>query len=153
MVFFTDTWKPSSIYDRIEENRRIGLHTLMLLDIKVKEQSLEDLLRARKIYQPPRFMTAAQCASQLIELEDEHRKGICGRDVLAIAAGRVGAVDQHFVCGTLKQLANVDLGRPLHSLVLLGSRTHDLERTLIRDLAVDPAEFDTIWERDYLKKQ
>jgi diphthine synthase len=35
--FFTDEWKPDSFYNKIAENQRIGLHTLCLLDIKVKE--------------------------------------------------------------------------------------------------------------------
>lgn len=30
-----DTWRPDSFYDRIAANRRAGLHTLCLLDIKV----------------------------------------------------------------------------------------------------------------------
>jgi diphthine methyl ester synthase len=45
LVFFTDTWKPDSFYDRIAENWRLGMHTLLLLDIKVKEQSEENLAR------------------------------------------------------------------------------------------------------------
>lgn len=45
LVFFTETWKPDSFYNKIMENRRIGLHTLLLLDIKVKEQSIENMAR------------------------------------------------------------------------------------------------------------
>ena len=45
LVFFTDTWKPDSFYDRIAENSKLGMHTLLLLDIKVKEQSIENLAR------------------------------------------------------------------------------------------------------------
>ena len=45
LVFFTDTWKPDSFYDRVKENVDLGLHTLILLDIKVKEQSEENLAR------------------------------------------------------------------------------------------------------------
>lgn len=45
LVFFTETWKPDSFYDRIKENADLGLHTLVLLDIKVKEQSDENLAR------------------------------------------------------------------------------------------------------------
>jgi diphthine methyl ester synthase len=45
LVFFTDSWKPDSFYDRIAENLKLGLHTLVLLDIKVKEQSEENLCR------------------------------------------------------------------------------------------------------------
>lgn len=43
--FWTDTWKPDSWLARIEENSSLGLHTLVLLDIKVKEQSIENLAR------------------------------------------------------------------------------------------------------------
>jgi len=36
IVFFTPTWRPDSFYDRIRDNRRAGVHTLCLLDIKVR---------------------------------------------------------------------------------------------------------------------
>jgi diphthine synthase len=29
--FFTDTWRPDSFYEKIRENRNLGLHTLCLL--------------------------------------------------------------------------------------------------------------------------
>ncbi len=45
LVFFTETWRPDSFYDRIKENADLGMHTLVLLDIKVKEQSEENLAR------------------------------------------------------------------------------------------------------------
>lgn len=45
LVFFTETWKPDSFYDRVAENVKLGVHTLLLLDIKVKEQSEENLAR------------------------------------------------------------------------------------------------------------
>lgn len=45
LVFFTETWKPDSYYDRVKENVQLGMHTLVLLDIKVKEQSEENLAR------------------------------------------------------------------------------------------------------------
>jgi len=145
MVFFTETWKPSSFYDRINENVQIGLHTLVLLDIKVKEQSLENMARGRKIYEPPRYMTAAQCAQQMLEIEEERREGVYGEGSLAIGVARVGAKDQKMVTGTLKELCDVDLGSPLHSLVLLGSRRHELERDFIRPFAVNTTTFDSSW--------
>jgi diphthine synthase len=43
--FFTETWRPDSWLDRVRENAKLGLHTLCLLDIKVKEQSEENLAR------------------------------------------------------------------------------------------------------------
>ena len=161
MVFFTDTWKPASFYDRIRENRDIGLHTLVLLDIKVKEQSLENMARGRKIYEPPRYMTVGQCASQMLEIEQikkeegEGKDGVYDDDSLAVGCARVGGKTEKFVSGTLKQLCEMDeeLGGPLHSLVLLGRRTHELESDYVREFAVDKGIWDTIWKRDYDGKQ
>lgn len=149
MVFFTENWKPSSYYDRVKENANLGLHTLVLLDIKVKEQSLENMARGRKIYEPPRYMTVAQCASQMLETEEERREGVYGPDSLAIGAARVGAPDQKLVAGTLKELAEVDMGEPLHSLVLLGKRAHDLEKDYIQQFAMNEDTFNASWKQGY----
>jgi diphthine methyl ester synthase len=149
MVFFTETWKPSSYYDRIKENASLGLHTLVLLDIKVKEPSLEHLARGKKIYEPPRYMTVAQCASQMLETEEERQEGILNPDNLAIGAARVGARDQKLMAGTLKELSESDLGPPLHSLVLLGKRTHDLEREYIQEFAINKVTFNDVWKSRY----
>ncbi|KKA30602.1 hypothetical protein TD95_000840 [Thielaviopsis punctulata] len=155
MVFFTDNWRPASFYDRIKENREIGLHTLVLVDIKVKEQSLENMARGRLIYEPPRYMTVGQCAAQMIEVEEDRKEGVCTKDSLAIGAARVGGKTEKFVCGTLEELCDADdiLGPPLHSLVLLGRRSHELERDYIREFALNKENFDKIWEADYGKQQ
>ena len=153
MVFFTPSWKPSSFYDRVRENRAIGLHTLILLDIKVKEPSLENLARGRKVFEPPRFMTVAQCAAQMLETEDIRAERVYGPRSLAVGVARLGSKDERLVAGTLEELKTIDLGPPLHSLVLLGRRTHDLERDFIRSFAVDQAVFDSVWTSDYEGKQ
>ncbi|KAI0841315.1 Diphthine synthase [Hypoxylon sp. FL0890] len=154
MVFFLDNWRPASFYDRIKENREIGLHTLVLLDIKVKEQSLENMARGRRVYEPPRYMTVGQCAQQMLEIEDEKKEGVYGPDSLAIGAARVGGKTEKFVAGTLKQLCDADeaLGPPLHSLVLLGRRAHELERDYTCEFSIDKDLWNTIWNRDYGKQ-
>ncbi|KAM0484412.1 hypothetical protein ACHAPX_001835 [Trichoderma viride] len=154
MVFFTETWKPASFYDRIKENRDIGLHTLVLVDIKVKEQSLENMARGRLVYEPPRYMTVGQCAQQMLEIEEERKEGVYTKDSLAIGAARVGGKTEKFVSGTLEELCSTDeeLGAPLHSLVLLGRRAHELERDFVREFAVDKEKFTRIWEEDYGKQ-
>jgi diphthine synthase len=154
MVFFTDSWRPSSFYDRIKENRDIGLHTLVLLDIKVKEQSLENLMRGRLIYEPPRYMTVGQCAQQMLEIEEERKEGVYGPESLAIGAARVGGKNEKFVAGTLKELCECDdaLGPPLHSMVLLGKRAHELERDYAREFAVNKETWDELWTKEYGKQ-
>lgn len=61
--FFTENWQPDSFLERIRENMDLGLHTLCLLDIKVKEQTEENLMRYVSIskYSRPRlrFLTPA----------------------------------------------------------------------------------------------
>ncbi|KAJ5614009.1 Diphthine methyl ester synthase [Penicillium herquei] len=151
MVFFLDNWRPSSFYDRIRENVQIGLHTLVLLDIKVKEQSIENMARGRRIFEPPRYMTVAQCAQQMLEVEEDRKEGVYSPDSLAMGAARVGAPDQKLVVGTLTELAEVELGAPLHSVVLLGRRTHDLERDYIRQFAVNEETFDASYAKYYGK--
>ncbi|OCF31389.1 diphthine synthase [Kwoniella heveanensis BCC8398] len=69
LVFYTETWRPDSWYLRLEENLRLGVHTLVLLDIKVREQSEENMARGRLIYEPPRFMNPAQAFSQILLTE------------------------------------------------------------------------------------
>ncbi|KAI0919221.1 diphthine synthase, variant 2 [Taiwanofungus camphoratus] len=132
LVFFTDTWKPDSFYDRIKENIDLGMHTLVLLDIKVKEQSEENLARGRKIYEPPRYMSIPRAVSQLAEVEETRQTGILKPDTtLAIALSRVGGGEQErIVCGTLSELLSEPdevFGDPLHSLVIVGKRLHHLE--------------------------
>jgi diphthine methyl ester synthase len=147
MVFFTETWKPASFYDRIRENASIGLHTLLLLDIKVKEQSLENMARGRKIYEPPRYMTVSQCAQQMLEVEEEKQEKVYSEDSLAIGCARVGSDEQRFACGTLRELCDTDLGDPLHSLVLLGKRAHELERDYIKRFAINQDTFEQSWNK------
>lgn len=60
--FFTEKWRPYSFYDKIKPNVERGLHTLALLDIKVKEPTLESLARGKPVYMPPRYMSTKQAA-------------------------------------------------------------------------------------------
>ncbi|KAF2173627.1 hypothetical protein M409DRAFT_61958 [Zasmidium cellare ATCC 36951] len=152
MVFFTDDWKPDSFYDRIAENNTLGLHTLVLLDIKVKEPDLKALARGKIIYEPPRFMSVAQCASQMVEVEETRQQSVCGKEKLAIGVARLGSDGERIVAGTLQELSDADLGPPLHSLVLCGKRMHEMEWEYAREFAIDREGFDRIWKRDYAGK-
>ncbi|KAK5692198.1 diphthine synthase [Elasticomyces elasticus] len=149
MVFFTESWKPSSFYDRVAENAGLGLHTLVLLDIKVKEPDLKAMARGKIIYEPPRFMTVAQCASQMLEVEEERQQGVCGKERLAVGVARLGSEGEKIVAGTLEDLASADLGPPLHSLVLCGRKMHEMEWEYVREFAVDQEKFDRVWKAEY----
>ncbi|KAK9373144.1 tetrapyrrole methylase [Lipomyces chichibuensis] len=148
LVFFTDNWKPDSFYDRIKENRKIGLHTLVLLDIKVKEQSFENMARGRKIYEPPRYMNIETAASQLLEIEDLRNEKVYTDDTPCVSVSRLGSPDQKLVAATLGELSEIESGEPLHSLVVLGHRTHEMEIEYLLDFATDKLKFQKAVERE-----
>lgn len=124
LCFWTDTWTPDSYYDKIVANRRCGLHTLCLLDIKVKEPTMESLARGKKQYEPARFMTIENAISQLLVCEERKRQGVCNADSLAVGIARLGQQDQLFAAGTMAELRDYQFGEPLHSLVIPAEELH-----------------------------
>lgn len=146
--FWTDTWKPRSFFDKIMRNRRNGLHTLCLLDIKVKEPNLELLVKGITKMDPPRFMSVSQAAQQLIEIiknkGDVPEGDVVHHEVqtsdksdvlltdssICIGLARVGSDTQQIIKMTLASATTTDLGQPLHSLVIPGS-LHPLEDEMI----------------------
>jgi len=45
------------------------------VDIKVKEQTIENLMKGNKKFEPPRFMTVSQAAQQLMEIVESKSTG------------------------------------------------------------------------------
>lgn len=132
--YFTPTWRPRSFYPRIVSNYAAHLHTLCLLDIKVKEISDENLARGKKIYEPPRFMTVNEALSQLVECEEIEGGCVVKSDSLVIGLARVGAPDQIIRAGTVSELLEADFGAPLHALVIPGPELHELEYEMLRKM-------------------
>ncbi|NXX92862.1 DPH5 synthase, partial [Centropus bengalensis] len=145
IVFWTDTWKPESFFDKIKKNRQNGMHTLCLLDIKVKEQSLENLMKGKKIYEPPRYMTVNQAAEQLLAVIRNRRlqgeEPEITENTMCVGLARVGAPDQQIASGTLHQMSKVELGGPLHSLIITGTM-HPLELEMLQLFSVDGSSFE-----------
>lgn len=106
------------------------------LDIKVKEPTLESLCKKKRVYLPPRFMSCAEAADQLLQIIAKKRTGdekINENDLaynessLCIGVARVGHETQSIVVCTLKQMIDKNMGGPLHSLVLPAKNLHELE--------------------------
>lgn len=154
LPLFTDSWKPDSWYDKIAENSKLGMHTLVLLDIKVKEQSEENLARGRKIYEPPRYMTIPVAVSQLRDIEEIRDEGYLNPEkTLAVGLSKVGGGDtQRIVAGTLQALYDAEpelYGEPLHSLVIVGKRLHHLEVEYLREYVVNKDAWIDVVENVY----
>jgi len=130
ICFWTDGWEPDSYYDKILANKKANLHTLCLLDIKVKEQNMENLMRGRKIYEPPRFMTVSQAVEQLMQIEEKKQGGLATADSEMVGIARLGRPDQAITFGPCRDLVQADLGGPLHSLVIPAD-LHELEKEFL----------------------
>uniref|UniRef100_H2Z0E5 diphthine methyl ester synthase n=1 Tax=Ciona savignyi TaxID=51511 RepID=H2Z0E5_CIOSA len=132
IVFWTDTWKPTSFCDKIDENLKRGMHTLCLLDIKVKEQSIENLMRGRKVFEPPRYMTSNLACSQLLEaIESKNSETGLTKETMCVSLAAVGSDEQKIVAAPLKELVNCELGPTLHSLIITGT-LHPMELDFLK---------------------
>ena len=129
------------------------IRELILVDIKVKEQSIENMARGRKIYEPPRYMSVNTAVEQLLEIEETGKEGskfflitsslileVCTPNTVVVGLARVGSDTQKIVAGTLEELVDVDFGAPLHSLVIPG-KMHFLEAELLKTYAVNADTF------------
>lgn len=115
LVLPEGNYKPLSPIDKIKTNMENGNHSLVLLDIKADQPDKE-----------PVYMTATQAAEQMIEA------GIPNDTKVAVAA-RVGREDQELWYGKLKYLANRDLGKEPHSIVV-PSKLHFTEKEFLENL-------------------
>lgn len=71
---WTETWQPDSFFDKIVSNINRNLHTLCLLDIKVKEPTLESLTKKKKEYMPPKFMSVKEAAEQILKIIEKKKE-------------------------------------------------------------------------------
>jgi diphthine methyl ester synthase len=130
--FFLENWRPYSFYDKIQKNAVRGLHTLCLLDIKVKEPTEESLIRGKKlVYMPPHYMSVRVAAEQLLETASKQENPCYGPDTKCMGLARIATDTQLIVSGPLSVFAtdDVDMGQPLHSFVICGEM-HEIEEQM-----------------------
>eukprot|EP00792_Barthelona_sp_PAP020_P011008 TRINITY_DN4789_c0_g1_i1.p1 TRINITY_DN4789_c0_g1~~TRINITY_DN4789_c0_g1_i1.p1 ORF type:complete len:281 (-),score=77.80 TRINITY_DN4789_c0_g1_i1:74-916(-) len=137
VVFWTDSWQPDSFYDKIKKNQSVGLHTLCLLDIKVKEPTEDSILSRKKKYLPPRYMTVNQGVEIIKKIEDKRHEGVLHEDSLIVGVARLGYDDQTIAVGTFEEIMNFDFGSPLHCFMLLGD-VWDSELEMLLYYAINP---------------
>jgi diphthine synthase len=139
--FFSENWRPTSFYPKIQYNRQGGMHTLCLLDIKVKEPDFQAMMKGRTEYLPPRFMSVQTAAEQLLEAEEIEAKGAyAGATTLCVGLARMGQTTQSIKAGTLEELLNEDMGGPLHSLIICGD-LHDLELEVVKEYLISGSKY------------
>ena len=115
-------FRPASPLDVISENRKRGLHTLVLLDLKEGGE----------------FLTAHEALRYLLDLAREKGSDALAEDTLVCVLSQVGSEVPRVTAGRAKDLLSRDLGPPLHCIVVPGE-LHFMEREALVKLAGAPA--------------
>jgi len=110
------SYAPTSPAERILENRAAGLHTLVLLDIQAE---------------PRRCMTANEAIYILLGLGKRAGLDGIGPRTLCVAVARAGESDALVRAGAAERLSELDLGPPMHCLIVPG-RLHFEEREALK---------------------
>lgn len=101
----------------------------------MKERTLESLTKKKKEYMPPKFMSVSEASEQLIAIINKNKEIetdlVITEDSLCVGLARVGSETQQIVACSLKQMAEFDLGAPLHTLVIVGPNLHPLENEFL----------------------
>ena len=109
-------------YEVIAQNKRFGLHTLCLLDIKVDEN---------------RYMKIHEGLEALLKIEEKRRERIVTMDTLVVGIARAGSSNPTVKAGFLKDLLSYDFGEPPHSIIFPG-KLHFMEAEALIVLAGAP---------------
>jgi len=110
VAFWEDSFKPTSFYDTIIDNKKRGLHTLLFLDLKADQD---------------RYMTANEAMKILLEI-DGNKKMLS--DIVVCC--RMGSPTQLIKYGRIEELQKFDFGPPLHILIVPG-RLHEMEEKFL----------------------
>lgn len=137
--YYQGNWRPYSFLDKIKKNLQNDFHTLVLLDIRVREISNENLGKGKNIYDPPHFMKIHEAVDQILEAEENLKTGLIKLDMKCFGVARMGFEDQKIVSGTLKEFLTIDMGPPLHSFVICAPNLHFMEQEMYDHFLHTPA--------------
>jgi len=119
LAFPDKDYFPTSPYSIIKDNRKMGLHTLVLLDIQVDKE---------------RYMTANEGIGLLLEMEEKLKEKIITEDTVVCIVARAGSSNPTLIAGKINILKKKEFGPPLHTLVVPG-KLHFMEIEALEKLA------------------
>lgn len=111
---------PTSPLQVILENRKMGLHSLVLLDIRAHEG---------------RFMTAAEALAIIMDMGRADGPGPIDPELKVVALARLGRKDWKVAYGRIDEIRSLDMGPPPHCMVIPGD-LHFLEEEVLEHFSV-----------------
>ena len=118
LVYPEEGFKPYSTYEVIVDNRRRGLHSLVLLDLRLDEG---------------KAMTVPEAVTLLLDIEKE-LGGSELENALFVGVARAGLPDQRCVAGPPGQVSAADYPPPPHSLIVAAPNLHPMEEEALSTL-------------------
>ncbi len=109
-------------YKVIAQNKKLGLHTLCLLDINADEK---------------RFLSINEALTLLVEIEQKRKEGVITQDTVAVGVARAGSNAPTLKADFVKDLIRYDFGDPPQSLIFPGD-LHFMEADALVALAGAP---------------
>ena len=109
-------------YKVIAQNKKLGLHTLCLLDIKADEK---------------RFLSINEALTLLVEIEKKRKEGVITQDTVAVGVAKAGSNAPTLKADFVKDLIKHDFGNPPQSLIFPGD-LHFMEAEALVALAGAP---------------
>lgn len=104
--FFKEKFQPQTPYNIIKENKSIGAHTLVLLDLDPINN---------------KFMSVNEAIEILRDIERQRNEKVFMPKDIVVGVARLGAKDQKIAAGTVTQVSQVNFGAPVHALVVCSS--------------------------------
>ncbi|MEM2098392.1 MAG: diphthine synthase [Candidatus Bathyarchaeia archaeon] len=92
-------------YNVIHQNKKLGLHTLCLLD----------LVAEKKLY-----LSVKEALNLLLQIEKKKRKHVVTLNTLAVGVARAGSDAPMLKADYVKNLLNWDFGEPPHTIIFPG---------------------------------
>ncbi|MEM4389454.1 MAG: diphthine synthase [Candidatus Micrarchaeia archaeon] len=114
LPFWSANYRPLSPYEKIADNKRRGLHTLVFLDVG------------------ERPMGAREALELLMQMEKEKGNGIARPQDKLVVAGRIGSPTQLIGYGKIKRLLEVPWGEPPFVIIVPGELHFTEEEALMR---------------------
>ncbi len=117
LPFSQGDYIPETPYNAIKENQKIGLHTLLLLDLDPEKN---------------RFLTINEAISLLLKIELKRNEKVFTPTSLCIGCARIGSKDQKIINGKAKEILKEEFGKPPHCLIIPG-KMHFIEEELFNN--------------------
>ena len=125
---FPDETPYETPYSVISQNKKLGLHTLCLLDINVENR---------------RFLNVRDALSGLLRVEGERKQMAVAEETLVVGVARAGSSDPTVRAGLIRDMLSYDFGGPPYSLIFPGE-LHFMEAEALTVLAGAPEGLGTV---------